>query len=243
MERIQTLAVPIAIIIAGAMIAGAVFMMNKNRPLAPEATGTEVAEDVPGIQSDDHILGNPQAKIVIVEYSDFECPFCKHFHDTLNRIMREYGASGDVAWIYRQFPLDSLHTKARTEAEASECVAALGGNDAFWKFSNGIFATTPSNDGLDIGDYNTNPSNPSGIDAGELSRLAVEAGVDKTKFEACLAAGTYAEKVQEHEAEVLAAGGRGTPHSIIIFKGDQVSLEGAQPYDVVKSLIDAMLEG
>lgn len=243
METVQKLATPLAIVLAGALIAGAVFFVNKNRPLSPETSGGVVAEDIPGVQADDHILGNPQAKVVIVEYSDFECPFCKQFHDTLNRIMREYGPSGDVAWVYRQFPLDSLHLKARTEAEASECVAALGGNDAFWKFANGIFAVTPSNDGLDVGDYNTNPSNPSGLNAGELSTIAVEAGVDKTQFEACLAAGTYAEKVQKHEAEVLAAGGRGTPHSIIIFEGDQISLEGAQPYDVVKSLIDAMLEG
>lgn len=241
METLQKLATPLAIVVAGALIASAVFFVNKNRPLSP-GTGGEVTAEIPGVQEGDHVLGNPNAKVVIVEYSDFECPFCKQFHDTLNRLMSEYGAGGEVAWVYRNFPLDSLHSKARTEAEAAECAAALGGNETFWKFADKIFEITPSNDGLDIGDYSANPSQPSGLDAGKLSEVATGVGLDKTRFESCLAAGTYAEKVRAHEEEILAAGGRGTPHSIIIFEGDQIPLEGAQPYDVVKSLVDAMLK-
>src|SRR6185436_7093141 len=75
----------------------------------------------------DHILGNPNAEVIMVEYSDLECPFCKEFHSTLRRVMNEYGKDGKVAWVYRHFPIDSLHPKARKEAEATECAAELGG--------------------------------------------------------------------------------------------------------------------
>lgn len=89
--------------------------------------------------------GNLKAKISLIEYSDFECPFCKRFHATMQQVM---AANGDnVRWVYRQFPLDSLHQKARTEALASECAGEQG---KFWEFTDSIFKVTPSNDGMDI---------------------------------------------------------------------------------------------
>lgn len=96
----------------------------------------------------DHILGSIDAPVKIVEYSDLECPFCKQFHNTMQKIMSEYGTE-KVAWVFRQFPLSQLHSKAPKEAEASECVAELGGNDAFWKFIDKINEVTPSNNKLD----------------------------------------------------------------------------------------------
>jgi len=91
------------------------------------------------------IVGNANAKISLIEYSDFECPFCKRFHATMQQVM---AANGDnVRWVYRHFPLDSLHQKARTEALASECAGEQG---KFWEFTNSVFEVTPSNDGMDI---------------------------------------------------------------------------------------------
>ena len=135
------LAIPIAIVIAGALIAGGLFFAT-SRPSsgtnaaagqqpAPEATGD--LEAMAEITSNDHIRGNPDAAVTIVEYADFECPFCKRFHFTMQQVVRDY--DGKVAWVYRQFPLDQLHTKARKEAVASECAAEIGGNDAFWKYT------------------------------------------------------------------------------------------------------------
>jgi protein-disulfide isomerase len=97
----------------------------------------------------DHIFGNPQAEMVIVEYSDLECPFCKRFHETMIQIMSEYGKEGKVAWVYRHFPLDAIHSKARREAEAVECAGELGGNDKFWAYVNKLVEITPSNNQLD----------------------------------------------------------------------------------------------
>jgi len=87
----------------------------------------------------DHTNGDADARIQIVEYSDFECPFCGRFHETMNQVMAQYGESGDVNWTYRHFPLDQIHPQARPLAIASECVAELGGNEKFWEFSNIMF--------------------------------------------------------------------------------------------------------
>jgi protein-disulfide isomerase len=88
--------------------------------------------EVPALAPDDRYLGNINADVVIIEYSDIDCPFCKKFHPTMERIAQEYGSK--IAWVYRHFPLDSLHPEARTKAEATECVAQIAGNEVFWKY-------------------------------------------------------------------------------------------------------------
>ena len=247
-DTLQKFSIPLAIVIAGALIAGAVFYGGGSQGgnFPPPQPGV-VLEPVRGVQSDDHVLGSRAAKVVIVEYSDFECPFCKMFHETMHQIIDEYGQSGEVAWVYRQSPLDILHSKARKESEASECAAELGANDAFWKFADKVFEITPSNDGLDIGTYN--PGGAGGGDAGKLSDIALETGLDKAAFEACLASGRHAERVQRDLDEVGAAGGGGTPHSILIVGDEQIAVEGALPFESIpgqtpgmQEIIDAILD-
>ncbi len=99
------------------------------------------------ISADDHILGNIGAKIVILEYSDLECPYCKVFHKTMHQVIE---SNPDIAWVYRHYPIPQLHPKAFHEAEASECAWEQGGNDAYWKYMDKIFEITPSNNGLDV---------------------------------------------------------------------------------------------
>jgi protein-disulfide isomerase len=143
--------IPAAILIAGLFVAGALYFSGTGyspvpvvnngdiQPVAqaPEPTGSTDA--VRPVTSEDHIKGNPDAPIKIVEYSDFDCPFCGRFHETMNQVMAQYGESGDVNWTYRHFPLDQIHPQARPLAIASECVAELGGNEKFWEFSNIMF--------------------------------------------------------------------------------------------------------
>lgn len=225
METVQKLAVPIAIVVAGALIAAALYFVNGGTN-APGTGPTATLEDIRGVQANDHVRGNPNAPIVIVEYSDPECPFCKNFHQTMKQVMDAYGADGKIAWVYRHFPLDSIHPKARAEAQAMECAAEIGGNDAFWKFTDRLYEITPSNNGFDLS---------------KLSEVATFAGVDKAKFEACIASDKHKDRIQSDLDEVVAAGGRGTPHSIILVDGEQVPVEGGQPFDVLKGLIDTIL--
>ncbi len=97
--------------------------------------GAKVANLLPVTEAD-HYKGKQGAKIVLVEYSDYECPFCEKFHPTMNQVMDEYG--DDVAWVLRNFPL-SFHKDAQKAAEAAECVASLEGNDAFWNYADELF--------------------------------------------------------------------------------------------------------
>ncbi len=171
----------------------------------------------------DHIRGDPAAPATLVEYSDFECPFCKRFHPTAKRLVDE--SNGQLKWVYRHFPLDELHSKARKEAVASECAAEIGGNGAFWKFADRFYELTPSNDRTDLGTV--------------LPQIAGEIGLDKARFAECLSSGKYDRRIAEDIENATATGGRGTPWSIIVTKsGKTYPLSGAQPYAAVKHLVD-----
>ena len=99
---------------------------------APADAGETNTDAVSPVTEADHIKGSIDAPIKVVEYSDFDCPFCTRFHDSMNEIV---ATNDDVAWVYRHFPLDQLHPNARGIAVASECIAREGGDEAFWKFA------------------------------------------------------------------------------------------------------------
>jgi len=173
------------------------------------------------ISADDHIFGNKNAPVKIVEFSDTECPYCKYFHATLQQVVA--GSNGQIAWVYRHFPLEQLHPKAQKEAEATECAFEQGGNDKFWAYINKIFEVTPSNNQLDLA---------------ELPKIAVQVGLDKAKFEACLESGKYTEKVKKDTQDAIAAGGRGTPFSVIVTSSGKTSVvSGALSAEQVKSKV------
>jgi protein-disulfide isomerase len=180
------------------------------------------------VSKDEHIRGNPAAPVTLIEYSDFECPFCKRFHLTAKKVVDE--SNGQVKWVYRHFPLDELHPlKARKEAAASECAAELGGNDAFWKFADRFYELTPSNNRTDIDRV--------------LPQIAREIGLDAEKFASCLASGRHDQRVDEDLQNAYDTGGRGTPWSIIVSKsGKMYPLSGAQPYAAVKRLVESALQ-
>lgn len=103
--------------------------------------GTAYTGDLSPITTEDHIFGNPDAIVKIVEYSDFECPYCKMFHPTLKRIVTE--SNGQVAWIYRNWP---LHQHSLEKLTAAECVAKVKGNDAYWKYADLLFGLLKTGD-------------------------------------------------------------------------------------------------
>lgn len=164
--------------------------------------------------SKDHWRGPQDAKIVLVEYSDTECPFCKLFHKTLAQAANEYPK--DFAWVYRHYPIAQLHSKAAKEAEATECAAELGGNDGFWKYMDRLMEVTPANNGLDLA---------------ELPKIAAFIGLDEAKFKDCLASGKYADKVMREIAEAEKVGAQGTPYSVLMFGDQKYELGGYVPFD------------
>jgi protein-disulfide isomerase len=134
--------VPVAIVLVGIIIAGAMYFSTSKKVVNTVTTPIayiSTVEQIRPVSAEDHIRGNPNAPIVIVEYSDTECTFCSRFHKIMKQVMDEYGKAGKVAWVYRYFPLDQIHPKARKEAEALECAAELGGNDKFWAYTDRIY--------------------------------------------------------------------------------------------------------
>jgi len=227
--------IAIAIVIAGVIIGGALYYSrggsgtDNTGATAGQGTTQSTADinSVPTVSGDDHILGNANAPVVIIEYSDFECPFCKDFHLTMRRIMADYGKSGDVAWVFRHFPIPQLHSKAPKEAQAAECAAEQGGNDAFWKFADRIFEVTPSNNGLD---------------PATLPAIIKYIGLDEAKFNECLSSTRHQDVVAKQYQEAVAGGAQGTPFSVIFAEGQRTPLNGSYPYEAVKGLLDGVLK-
>lgn len=221
--------IPAAIIIAGALIAGGIYFSNAGfggTPSGEEPSEFDLAKNVAPISAEDHIRGSSDAPVKIIVFSDLECPFCKTFHQSMQQLMEEYGPTNQVAWVYRHFPLD-IHPSATPEAKATECAAELGGNEAFWKYTDKIFEVTPSNNGLDLA---------------TLPDLAVTVGLDKAAFTTCLARDAYGDKVEEHTQDAINAGGTGTPYSVIITaNGEYIPLGGAYPYAQLKQIVDEAL--
>ena len=119
----------------------------------------------------EHLLGSPNAPVSLIEYADFECPFCKHFHETPQQVQQQFGEQ--VNLIYRSMPLSSHGEVAFLEARAGECAARIGSNDVFWKYSNDLFHYSQSN-GKGLGDDQS------------IHTLAVKYKLDSDTFQACL---------------------------------------------------------
>lgn len=175
----------------------------------------------------DHIRGAPDARITLIEYSDFECPYCKRFHPTAQKLVNAY--NGRVNWVYRHFPLGFHNPGAQKEAEASECAAELGGNKAFWRFADSIYERTRSNG--------------NGFPVSQLTPLAAKLGLDEARFRDCLDSGRHAAKVKRHIQEGEAAGVRGTPGNFLVDHktGRIVAIAGARPFEDVKRAVDGLL--
>jgi protein-disulfide isomerase len=230
----NSLTIPISIVLGFGLIAAAIFFGgNQNVPGEPSANTAPNNQQaltpqgpVRPVDDTDNIRGNPNAPIVMIEYSDYECPFCKNFHDTMNKVMENYGKDGKVAWVYRQFPLEQLHPSAPRIAQAAECVADIGGNEAFWKFSDLVFGERETNE----------PTNIS-----RLPEFAESAGVSEAEFNACLEDGRTKAAVEADIADGINAGGQGTPHTLVLVGGQQGVISGAQPYETVSQILDTLI--
>jgi protein-disulfide isomerase len=172
----------------------------------------------------DHIKGNADANIAIVEYSDFDCPYCGSFHETATRIVNE--SDGEVMWIYRHFPLEQLHPDAFTKAAASECAYNLGGDDAFWAFSDEIFASY-SGTNLDDDDY---------------TQIANDLNINSTQLLSCINNGDTDDRVNKDLDEGNTAGVRGTPGNYVVNIATEtiIPLRGAEPYENVQGIIESV---
>jgi len=214
-----------SIVVAGGLIAAAVIFgggSGESQVASGEHGGGNPSTEIRAVDETDHLFGNPNAAIKIVEFSDFECPFCSRFHPTLERVIKDF--DGEVAWVYRHFPLKNIHAQAEPAAKASECVAELAGNDAFWTYSSQLF------------------ENQNRLGNSLYIELAAGVGISAVDMQSCLGSNRHVAKVQKDLQEALNAGGRGTPFSVVVTSdGQMVPFSGALPYDNVVGLINSLL--
>jgi len=190
---------------------------NTNQAAAAPTQPSEPAESfsqVPAVTDGDHIRGDKNAQITMIEYSDFQCPFCQRHLPTLDQILSDY--QGQVRLVYRHFPLNSIHAQAQKAAEASECAAEQG---KFWEYHDLLF------------------DNQSALQVDNLKSYAKNLGLNQSQFDSCLDSGKYTAKVNQQAQEAVASGITGTPGTWV---NDQL-VKGAYPVATFKQIIDGML--
>lgn len=196
---------------------------SNNNPAAVVDSGNTGANGapsaVPAISDDDYVLGNPDAKVTIIEYSDYECPFCARFHPTIKNVIEKY--PDDIQFVYRHFPLQSIHPDAERAAVAAECIGEQAGATGFYDFTDTVFEDSSVE-----------------LTADGLAKVAGQIkGVNVKDFQDCLSENRYLSKVRAQQQGGVNAGVTGTPGTFI--NGQLVS--GAVPESNLTQIIDGIL--
>ncbi len=205
---------------------------NGNNAPAPQAPGDDGASVKVSID-DDPVLGDKNAKVTLIDFSDYECPFCKrHFTDTYPQLKKDYIDTGKVKMVFRDLPL-SFHQNAPKEAEAAECARKQGGDSIYYKYHDQIFTKTTSNG--------------TGLALDQLPIIAKELGLNVNQFQSCLDSGEFKAEVDKDIADAGKVGASGTP-TFFIGKStsngeiEGIKVVGAQPYSAFKVIIDEQLK-
>lgn len=194
-------------------------------PGLPAGPTEDQLKALPAVTADDHVRGDVNAKVALIEYSDYECPFCQRFHETMAQVMEEY--DGKVSWVFRHYPL-SFHANAQKAAEASECIASLAGEDAFWTYTDNYFERTTATG--------------TGIALTELANMGQEVGANTTAVQNCLDNDEMAQLIADSISTGTSAGVSGTPGTFVVVDGEvQELIPGALPYEQVQQIIEKYL--
>ncbi len=183
----------------------------------PTPTQPPAAAPVKVSADDDEVLGEPDAPVTIIEFSDYQCPFCGRFwSETLGQIKTQYIETGKVKLIYRDFPLSSIHQYAQKAAEAAECAGEQG---KYYEMHDKLF------------------ENQRALDTESLKSYAKDIGLNTDDFNDCLDSGKMTSEVNKDFSDGQSYGVRGTPAFFI--NGKLVS--GAQPFSVFQQAIESEL--
>lgn len=173
---------------------------------------------VPAVSDADYIYGDEDAEITLIEYSDFECPYCERFHPTAKQVVEEY--EGKVRWVFRHFPL-SFHPNAEDAAVASECAGQQG---KFYEYGDELF------------------NNRASLNEDLYFELAADLGLNATDFTTCYEGDEARDKVRAQATDGASAGVTGTPGSFLVDQdGNAVPLKGALPFASIAAAVDDML--
>lgn len=210
-EQIRPFLTPGAIILAGLIVAVAIVLPSWKSGMSDDLTSL-----VPPVQASDHVTGSDDARITVVEYMDYRCPYCAKFHETMEKVMAN---TDHVRYVLRDFAI-----YGDGPAIASECIAKLAGNEAFFKFAGALFQHQEE------------------IKRSYLEKLAVGYGITEDAFTQCFLSNDVAKEVRQEGTEAKRAGARGTPFNVVINEktGEMTPFSGALPYARVMSIIKGM---
>lgn len=216
----------LSILVTGFMIAGSLLYTDG---VSTKSGTAQIQQDPQGnvrvnvSADDDPMLGNKNAKVTVIEFSDYQCPFCRSFwKDSFQQLKKEYIDSGKIKFIYRDYPL-SFHPMAEPTAQAAECADDQG---KYWEYHDKIF-----------GEEDKKGQGTVTYTVAELKLWASQIGLNSDKFNQCLDSGKYKTEVQKDFDAGNAAGVSGTPSFFINGR----LIVGAQPFSAFKAIIDEEL--
>ncbi len=222
------LILPGAILIAAVMISGSILYarLSAGQALIQQQTqGDTTSQYITVGTDDDPVLGDPNAPVTMIEFSDFQCPYCRAFwRDTLPLIKQNYIDTGKVKLVYRDFPL-SIHPNSMLGAQAADCAIDQG---KFWQMHDEIFSQQDKQ-GIDTIPFTQ----------ADTEKWAAAVGLNVGQFHSCVTAGNYTDEINKDIADGTAAGVDGTP----TFSINGLKVVGAQPYAVFQSAIEQALQG
>lgn len=200
-----------------------VTQQQPSQPTQQQSAKVQVSVD------DDAGKGNKDADVYVIEFSDFQCPFCRRsYTQILTQLESDYIDTGKIYFVYRDFPLDSIHPAATLAAQAAECAEDQG---KFWEMHNKIFD-----------EQNKQGQGTVQFSDDDLKTWSKDIGLNTQSFNQCLDSGKYAQEVQKDFQDGVNAGVSGTPTFFIGNPKDgYTAVVGAQPYSVIKQVIDSML--
>lgn len=235
---IGCLIISISILISGGIIKIGPTTVNtgvKSSPIpAPAAKQPSQPASSKVSVDDDPVLGSKDAKVTLIEFSDYECPFCKrHFDQVYPSLKKDYIDSGKVKMVFRDYPLPFHDPMASFEAGAASCAREQGGDGTYFKFHDAIFTKTKSNG--------------NGLTKEEVYQIASDLGLNQANLKTCADSAKYAEEIKKDMADGSSVGVSGTP-TFFIGKSDPSDvisgqiLVGAQPYTSFQAVIDPLLQ-
>lgn len=220
----NALLLPGAILLAGALLAVSIYVVRTG------AVSEEPVKDLSLLRPlslDEHILGSPDARVLVIEYADLDSPYAKQLQEVMTELMGEYGEDGRLAWVLRHFPVSHIYPDSPTHAHAAECVAALGGEEAFWGFIEAMHAEAPGAVRFPPAGY---------------APLLPRFGITQEAFADCMADARYEGKVGADALNALEIGASGSPHTVILPRGvEPFTVSGSLPYEAMKAVIDEAL--
>jgi protein-disulfide isomerase len=213
-------------------VAGQESINNQQSAVAAQPQPKQATKGVASVD-DDPVLGDKNAPVTIIEFSDYECPFCKrHFDATLPQLVKNYVDTGKVKIVYRDFPLSFHDPMATKEAVAANCAGKQGGDTAYFKYHDEIFTRTKSNG--------------NGLSEADLTTITTDLGLNLNSFNTCVVDPAQSDEVKQDVADGAAAGASGTPTFVIGKTTSNGEIDGylvigAQPYAAFQAIIDPLL--